>query len=112
MSLNPDLSGLSEDEAKLYYRRRGYDDGQSLGIPFNFNWKLYLMYNRDVKLAGVDTEAGAKAHYIFHGEREDRILGFDIPVTTVLRPSRVTQLSKILDETRFTAVQEFVDTFQ
>lgn len=41
--------------------------------PKDFDWKFYLNYYEDLRLAGIKTEIQAKAHYFKHGKNENRI---------------------------------------
>lgn len=42
-------------------------------IPKDFDWKFYLEYYKDLRLAGIKTERDAKFHYLNDGQREGRI---------------------------------------
>lgn len=41
-------------------------------LPEDFDWKFYLDYYEDLRLAGIRTEENAKKHYLNHGQFENR----------------------------------------
>jgi hypothetical protein len=42
-------------------------------LPENFDWKFYLEYYEDLRNAGLKTKEDAEAHYLNHGQYENRI---------------------------------------
>ena len=42
-------------------------------IPINFDWKIYLEFNRDLTKNGILSQTQAEDHYIRHGNKENRV---------------------------------------
>jgi glycosyltransferase involved in cell wall biosynthesis len=42
-------------------------------LPENFDWKFYLEYYEDLRNAGLKTKEDAEAHYLNHGQYENRL---------------------------------------
>lgn len=43
-----------------------------MGIPKDFNWKVYLKINPDLRSAGLKNEGQARYHYFNYGKKENR----------------------------------------
>uniref|UniRef100_A0A6C0E181 DUF5672 domain-containing protein n=1 Tax=viral metagenome TaxID=1070528 RepID=A0A6C0E181_9ZZZZ len=70
LSLNYDLSHLSEDQAAYHYHYHGYYEKRKYTIvPDDFDYKIYLKLNPDIK---ADDEMEAMLHYANYGYYENR----------------------------------------
>ena len=48
-------------------------------MPENFDWQRYVGANKDLGVAGIDTEAEAQRHYFNYGQKENRSIGAIAP---------------------------------
>jgi hypothetical protein len=55
-------------------------------MPQNFDWQRYVGANKDLGVAGIDTEAEAERHYFNYGQKENRSIG-------ALAPTKLEDLS-------------------
>ena len=63
----------TEELARLHYERIGIKEGKSLfggTIDFDFNWKFYVSYYKDLNM--ITNEYEAWRHYLLNGKREGR----------------------------------------
>jgi hypothetical protein len=46
---------------------------ETIKLPKDFDWKMYLIKNVDLILAGINSDETAKFHYLNYGKNEYRI---------------------------------------
>lgn len=71
-------------------------------LPQDFDWEYYISANRDIAIAGINTEIQAIAHYIAFGRKEQRIYsanqGLDIINAVSSLNTSLSQSSKFCNK--------------
>jgi len=77
----PELRWINTPQkAYVHYMEHGKRQGlfpKMPNLPKNFNWIVYLTFNKDLIQSGIKTQQAAIFHYVHYGCRENRIYSIE-----------------------------------